>query len=1482
MGDSSANPADTARKPTCRRRFKQIGAAFLVLTGLLAGSLVWPGWPLHPLASIASSRARMQGLELQTESPWLRLHTDGTLRLRVSKIRIGDAAAPDALTIDDLLLRWRLGDLFSARLAPESVQIAETVATIGTDEQGRPRFIALPSAPDAADVAPFTPADLPMRFLPAANRTLSLAVERARIALPSGLPVREISSGPVSLTLARPQADHLDLAASLDLRADQRAGSLKFDGSLALVRDWLGRIHLEGSATPDDSSPATRVTLDAARTASAQTATLALRVNDCSPGAWLALLSLPDLPAITGQLDLELDASGDPLKRRLDDIAVRLKTTALTLSQPTLLTRPLDVSPVDISLRIEDHGARGRLDAFSLDAGPLSLGSTGVSWKTEGKIMSGGGRFTTGAVALPALLEWLPPEYGTNLPFNTDEASEIGLAATETDLDITGDLANGPAHLRFSSRGGLDLNRERLAIEASGDIDAAARTVSLNLALPDFVQARWQLAVLRRLTLPDLAAPLRAEISLRARWPDTIEEARWSVIAGEGHVVPKGPSLRWLARPFPITSFTLAGGLRENHKKLSIDTLELVSGRARLALERTELRSSQSLTTATGGADARVSLMLERWYAADFLPLLGPGLQTVVAPVAEDIAKIGLERLVTSAELGFANRPWNDPSINTLNGTQNALVRIGDELVPLDAVWSFDPATRRVSASLGMKDIRPDRLRLSALKNTPIPAEALDLSLAAQLDVSADPYAQSIDRMQLSAGVRVTARDGRIRANPLLAADLPVKHLELSASARILPLRLEKLRAFADFDGPQLLVEDTNLDFGATGRSGLQLTLRDVPLDWARARVPADWIPVELKDASIRGRLTQLGLRAEFFAPTAAEPAPKPASLALSADIRELAAGLPGLPEVSAPRIGISGGLDKLDVTAERVSTDGLTLSGLSVSVSRPLEAERGASAQGSLDADLSRIPAILTSLREQVAIPLDLTGLAGRATVKFNASAPLAPDKLAASLKAKTDISAEDLVIPPALLPAGVTVGPSALALSADVAGENASGSVNWRPASLVVAPWLKGAPIFDATFTLSPQTADTRTRIDLAATVIDAPEICWSKSAGRPASVSADARYTPSAADSPARVTALISTSGLVLSPLGARIEADLSDDRHPGLNLADGIARVSVRDAALGATALELDATRAPDGATRVDLRSPRLDLAGWIVQLEPLLSAWNRLPPPPPAGAKPAAPATPPAGPPVPPLALPALDVTARFDRVTLAPSRQLTAVTLDAALRDGLPSRLKFSADAGPSATLRVNLDTAASGRQPWNITLTDLGDWLNTATAPLALLPADKIAPGSTFDTLRALDTALIGGDLSLKGTADLRDAKNTLDGSAQIERLTLEQELTFLAKIAALVKKRVILQVPFKVFDMPAFTASPARIAIRKMRIDGPLDVTSDKLVLDFANDQIDMNGKVLGVGFEVAGPLDDPRFYLSEKNIIVKGLTTQDDFDW
>ena len=1481
--------AETAPPRKHFRVLKRVAGAGLIILGLAFLSLLWPGWPLHPLASLASWRAQTQGIELHIRSPWLHLKTDRTLCMKAADIHLGDRNNPAALALKNLTVRWQLIDLAHARWAPESVRLTEATCTRVAAAGRGLRFVEFPSAPPTALASVFTPADLRSNVLPQAGHAINLTIARTQLILPANLPVSKVTTGPIALTLGQPHAGHLNLAGSLDLKVDDRPGSVQFEGQLALTHDWLGQFKSDLNAAPNGTTTATRITLVASRTDATQPATISLRINDCVPGEWLALLGRTDLPKITGRFDAEFEAHGDPIRRHLDVASARIDIGAFTITQPLLLTRPLTLTPFQLALNIEDNGNRGTLAPFATQTGPLTVSCSGITWESKGTTVSGNGRLQMGSVPLTALLEWLPTTLRAKLPLTVAEASEIGLATTTVTLDATGERTAAPPHLHVSTRTGLTLNQELVAIEAESRFDPATRQIDLQVVLPDFVQARWQLALLRRFPVPELSAPLRAEFNLSGHWPSTLDDACWRIVAGQGYVIPKGPSLRWLARPFPITSLALSGRLNNDQKKLAIEQLDLVSGRAHLAFERTELQSPQALTTMSGpaSANARFALKLEHWYAADFIPLLGPELQAMIAPAAADLAQIGLEILETSAELNFARLPWIDPTLTTLNGTQTAIFRIGEERLPVDTIWKFESASRRIATTLHLEGLRPDHIKLPSLKNLPLSPDALDLAFSVNLEVSANPYAKSIDLMDLKADLRLQADDGRIKVNPFLPADLPVKHLAMAASARILPLRLDHLKAEVDFDGPTLLIDDANLDFGETGRGELRMSLRELPLDWALARVPATWKPALLKDTKVSGRLAKFDLSAEFPSPTKTTTLPLPTTLTIAVDLRDLILRIADRPELTLPHLDLSGDAEHFDLRIDHASTDGLGLINCTATITTPLTPARQAKATGTVEADLARLPALLTAAKPWVTLPpsVNLTGLAGQATLKFSAASPLDPAKIPTGLRATAEVTARQVMLP--MLPANVRIGPSAFTLTANVTGQNTAGSFAWQPSTIAVAPWITGAPTLNAIFATTPQAIELHPQIDLAATVIDLPQLCWHKSVGLPAKILADARLTLRTPTTPGHLNATIETEGLIIAPLRTRAEADLSDERYPPINLLPGVAHLQLHDTKIGLSAIDLNATRDPDGATLLQLRSPLIDLAAWISQFSSAITAWNKAQVPLPAAVIVAtkltpAPSTPPTTTAIPILNLPAITLQADITRVSLTPTSQLTNVMLAAALREGLPASLKFTASAGEKTSIAMQLDSAV-GRQPWQCSLIDLGGWLRTAASPLSLLSDSPPPPNSPLETLRTLPATFVSGDITLQGTADWRDLTNTVDGSFHIDHLELNREIKFLSRIAALVKKRVILHVPFKVFDVPAFTASPTLVSLKKMRVEGPLTLTSEHLNLDLTSKEIDMRGKILGINFDVAGPISDPSFYLTEKNLLIKVLASpQEDFNF
>ncbi len=1499
MNPLLATNAKALSHSRCGRWWRWLWRGVLA-TGCLAFlALWWPGWPLHPLAFMAAQQMRGEGLQILIESPWLRARPDGTLQLLVARVSVGDAVQSEALVLESLSVRWRLLDLVRARWLPKSIQLADVAGTLRTDPAGKTQLIALPGATRPAASSTATPAfalaDLPANLLPSVGQTLNVQLDRARLRLPPGFGVGLIGADPVKMNLHRSHAGQVDLDGSLDLHVDGRPGSAQFSGQFPLTRAWLGQFKASVAVAQAEHAPATHLSFAAARTSASAPATLELQVIDCPLGDWLTLLNRADLPRISGLINLDVSLSGDPLRLRLDSAAAYLATTALTVTQSALLVRPLKVAPLRFALHVEDNGARGRVEAFTVQAGPVTLRSPGLSWQSQGTALTGDGRVELAALPLPALMEWLPAGLRAKLGLTAGECAELGLGATKFDLHFTGDHAAGLPRLHCATRTGITVNKEVVAVEAGGDFDPATGLVETQVTLPDFVEARWELAVLRRFPIPDLDAPLRAEFKLRGRWPFTLEEVRWRIVAGAGRVVPRGPSLRWLAQPFPVSSFTLNGHLDEGLQHLAVEQMEFVSGRARLALECIELRSPQPLTAASqrGGAVAHLNLKLEQWYAADFLPLLGPGLQSLVAPFAEDLALFGLEWLETGIELSFAVLPWIDPKITALKGTQAALFRIGEERVPVDVVWRFDPALRRVAAAARLEGLRLNRLPLATLRcQAPMPLEAIELPLNIDVEVSADPFADSLEHMAATATVRLSAEKGRVKANPWLGADLPVEHLLVAGAAGILPLRFERLKVEADFGGPSLLIDDARMELGQELKGALHLRLRDVPLDWAYARVPVVFRPAQLNGAELHGRLVQLDLQSEFKA-TATDSRPALTALTLSADLQKISLHLPGRTAVAVQRLELSGGLDRLLLLIDRASTDGVELTNFTTTIDQPLAPSRHAQVTGNVTIDLARLPALLATCKAEVPLPtgLDLDRLAGHATVRFSASAPLDPAKVATDLRAEVAVAASKVVFP--LVPKEIRLGQSSLDLQAEVTGSTVRGRYRWQPETLAIAPWIDGTTNVTGTFALTPQTVDIHNEIDLTAAHVAVPFLLWSKATGRPAGIVSDSRLTARTPTVPARLASAIDAQGLLVSPLRTRAEADLSDNLLPALNLLPGVARLQLRDTVIGRSACEFDATPATGGATQLTLRSPLFDLTEWITLVTPAITAWSEeqarvvamTVPPAPASRPYAPPPAPESASPsttvIPVLPLPALDFQADIAQLKLAPAQQLTGIALTAELRDGLPRRLKLTGAAGEKTRVDLQLDPAV-GRQPWRFALTDVGGWLHAAAAPVAFLPAGARPMNSLLATFLPLSDSFAGGDLALQGTLDWRNPTNTLDGSIRADRLVLIHELDFLSRIAALVKKRVILKIPFKVFEVAGFTASPTALSLRQLRLEGPINLTAEYINLDLARSLIDMRGKVLGINFDVAGPLSNPSFYLTDKSPLLKGLTQENEFEW
>ena len=120
------------------------------------------------------------------------------------------------------------------------------------------------------------------------------------------------------------------------------------------------------------------------------------------------------------------------------------------------------------------------------------------------------------------------------------------------------------------------------------------------------------------------------------------------------------------------------------------------------------------------------------------------------------------------------------------------------------------------------------------------------------------------------------------------------------------------------------------------------------------------------------------------------------------------------------------------------------------------------------------------------------------------------------------------------------------------------------------------------------------------------------------------------------------------------------------------------------------------------------------------------------------------------------------------------------------------------------------------------------------------------------------------------------------MQGHVQVADLRLRSEIPFLSNIAGLVKRNVIITVPFKEFRIDSFKLGQHDAHVQNAFLAGPINFTAEKLDLDFETTELFLRGKIIGVWFEVKGKPGHLEYYLADKNPGLNFITTPDEFQW
>ncbi len=1218
-----------------------------------------------------------------------------------------------------------------------------------------------------------------------------------------------------------------------------------------------------------------------------------------------------------GQIDFLANISGDIQARSLAEANVELLVPGdLFISAPEYLGRLLVVKP--FAIRLGARPADGLLcvvDPFRVDIGPISLISDGIEvLGREGEGPAGRGSVELGPVQASALVPYIGEKLAAALPFPAQDLEELGLELMRADLELEqyrpGALA---ARLNWDCR--FRMNEGVLAFSAVADLDSGRESWSLRLDVPDFVQAQWKLALLRSLPLPELDLPMHAWVEAAGGFDGSVERARWMLEAGPGQIRPTLPLGPWESGSLPLDRFALGGSLGAGLRSVSVDLLELFSGRAELRFSRVSLESDNPLTKLGGArAYAGLSFGMKHWYVGDFVQLFGPGFFEKLGAGADELKSIGLESFDFDADIGISADSEGAVAVESARSSNLAVFLLGQERVPVNIDISGE--TGRLLATARIEDLRPDRIQLPMLDKLPISLSDVQIPFGLSLALGAAmPGSGPLDP---SIHVLAQAGPGRVIAGPMLAEDLPLKFMRCELDLKVEQMLVENMRLVADFDGPVFAIERADISLLSTDKPGLSkagLRLEGWTLPWLWAKLPKDKLPENIRAMTegirLAGGLDSMRLDAEFeIDPAKADPSAL-RSCALDARVSGIELKLKGYPALHLARLDARGGLDSLRIALRDAGLDGAGFESLDIELNRVLapECALGIAFRAGLDlsalhgiaADWDERPellegALVRSLRGRI-------GLAGTASL-HPFMKPIAP---LAGLDINYDALGFDSPQP------GFSLASIDGATRIDFAGEALDTHTRLAFSGLSLGALFGGDAVLDLAAGAADDTATARLDIDLAKSFVTIDALHWSKPAGVAASLGFGAGLKSIASPVKevdfsyyAKNLLFNSVKGVGTMKLDPAFEGPLGP-----------LCSLSVKRMDFDRSDLGLDLSAEKEKLV-LALRSGLIDLPDILRVIEPLVCSFNTKPGSDPAASEsgtvagpasraasaqsstqaPAAPArtagtvvgpaatanelpTGPSAEPAPPLkALPDMELSLNVARLQTGLDQGLDSLSLRARVEAGEPSRVVFGADIGAGRMLTLALDRPVNGRFPLMLSVDDVGLLLSRAVSPIQSLPPTELAAGTLFGSICEMPDLISGGTLTISGDIGLQEQSAKLD--LRMDKLVLRQDITFLTRLAGLAKKRVILEIPFSRFELNGISANPEAVGLTSGYIDGPITLILEKVDLSLIQKSLQMRGRVFGVCFEVAGPLSNLQFFLCSDSKVIQSFTDADDFDW
>lgn len=682
------------------------------------------------------------------------LPADGPLQLGVEAVTFRWRWGQPALTVEvrgiaasargrplaslrELVVELPKSGLWRRHFAASQITLREPHLTLDLTPDGALAIVAPPS-PAKPVAPPAGPPDLKpfALILPAAGESLRLTIEQLAVQLRTQAGEARVPFGRSETTLAH-----------------AAGGTLQLDLALPLM-----------AGTPPPSFTA-RVSLDPRTGRTEFTVKLpAFATTD--------LPVLPGAPPLPLQATIALDATGhfDLATGKLTDVAGGVSVINGDVFLP---------DPNKTKLRVERVELRGRADLGTqraiLETGRVRIGDLDINVveleTTLGATMQSRWQIEIAGLKGSAILPLLPADLRQRLPLSDEAINLLALtrATTRGTATVARDTAGAFSSKNIQAEGRVEiaLGREPFVAMWSARQAEHAELLTLDVALPAFVPARWPAALLAGTPAGALDLPLALTAQATLTPAGEPRSARVAFTGAAGTLQPLQPGMP----PLAVRSFEVRVETEQFDRawRVPVARLELANG---AIAELAGLQAALSPTQFTAQGELRASGLTGE-FAAPWLPAgsLAPLVNFGLAP-----RDLGLSRITTRFTAKAIAQKGGGWQPAALTATTDLQLRLRAVPLALTAQVTLPESGSHVEATLDLAEVRVSQLGLPLVEGLTTAAFDFPVSLHASARAN-------LKGELAAAGVRVLAGPGRVRTPPQFGdVDVALKSITLDAS----------------------------------------------------------------------------------------------------------------------------------------------------------------------------------------------------------------------------------------------------------------------------------------------------------------------------------------------------------------------------------------------------------------------------------------------------------------------------------------------------------------------------------------------------------------------------------------------------------------------------------------------------------------------------------------------------------------------------